>query len=435
MRSVACIGLLCGCADVITVGKQNTDDIPADGPPNGAELSIGCNETTRLKPVAARARLASEVVPGAKGPCQITLDPAGLLLSACASSVPTAVGVDALPSGQSQELFVRKRARDATSLFRTPIAGIAALAFEVAATGDAFVIGSREPASDANSEYSLVRLGPRGEIAWQQAYYKMYDGANASAALRIAADGTLWVTGSTNFVAAQFDASGVEQQKWSFKHGGDPGWGAGEAIRILDNGDVLIAGVLKRPTDFGGGVLGEDTDTQPSGFLVRYSASGEYLTGQVFAPSGGVKDVGLASGLDGGVLLTANLNGGSLAVFDCVSPNPSAERGFIAKLDKQLSVEWATFISARVFEPAVDAQGNINLPIEDPDGVYFATLDATGTTGTTRASSAGSAPARHVALGPAGLIYVSGAFVGSVAFGAAPLTADGQAAYLLSIEP
>ncbi len=193
--------------------------------------------------------------------------------------------------------------------------------------------------------------------------------------------------------------------------------------------------MFNQPIDVGGGLLGNDADAQSSGFLARYSSSGQYVTSQVFARNSGVQNVKLANGPGGTSVLTGNLNGATPRVFGCSMPDSTFAPGFVAKLDASLSVEWAKLMPAVVGAAAVDAQGNINVPIKGPDGVYLATIDPTGTTGTTRVTASGTAASYHVAVRPTGTTYVSGGFVGSVSFGSAPLTSDAVAGYLLTIEP
>ena len=434
LGAVALMGCLVGCTDHITVGWRNPSDLDATATSDGSELSIGCTEITQLKPVVDLGTVVSEVVPGANA-CEIAVDPAGLVVAACASWIPATVGVDTLAPGQTQELFVQKRTTNGTLIFHTPIAGVVPQAVAAAESGDTFVLGLLYPTTTSDSGFSLTRLTPAGDIAWMNTYYKMYDGANARGALAAAVDGTLWVTGSTNFIAAQFDASGNQLQTWTLKSGGNPGWGAGQAVVILDNGDILVAGVFNQAVDFGGGLLGDDAGSTASGFSARYTASGQYVTSQVFAPSGNVQDVGLASGPGGSTVLTANLNDAAPSVFGCSTPDSTVAGGFVAKLDDSLAVEWARLIPALVGTPAMDAQGNVSIPLKGPNGVYLAKLDPTGTSGTTRSTTSGDGPAYHVALSPAGITYVSGGFVGSVSFGSAPLTCADPAAYLLSITP
>jgi hypothetical protein len=203
---------------------------------------------------------------------------------------------------------------------------------------------------------------------------------------------------------------------------------------MLDNGNILVSGVLSQPIDFGGGLLGGDAGYQTSGFLARYTALGQYVTSQVFAANG-VLNAGLANGPGGSIVLTGNLAGTTPSIFACSSPDTSFAPGFVAKLDDSLSVGWARLMPAVVGTPAVDELGNVNIPIKGPEGVYLATIDPTGTTGTTRFTVSGVAPSYHVAVSPAGVTYVSGSFVGSVAFDSIPLTSDGEAAYLLTIAP
>ncbi|HMA96542.1 MAG TPA: hypothetical protein VKP30_27845, partial [Polyangiaceae bacterium] len=199
--------------------------------------------------------------------------------------------------------------------------------------------------------------------------YKLYDTTVAKGALMAASDGTVWVTGSTNFAAAQFDGSGNELQRIMVASDGNPGWGSGQAIRTLSNGDVLIAGVLKRPVDFGGGMLGAAADTFSSGFLARFTPSGQYVTSQIFGQNTGVDGMGLAVGADGGIVLSGNLNGAK-SIFGCSSTAQMAP-GFVAKLDEALQVQWATLIPAGVSSPEIDPQGNIFIATKTPANVYL----------------------------------------------------------------
>ena len=432
--ALALLAALGSCSAHIPV-----DQVPSEGTGGnpGTDSSFGDNlpkcTNTQLQPVANPGTVASEVIPAAYA-CEIAVDPAGLRVAACSSADPVTVGVTAIPPGQNTEAFVQKRATDGTLIFRTPIAGLAPRAVAAAASGETFVLSPTDPASDQDPGFLLVKLTPTGDIAWKNEFYKMYDGVGAYGALAVASDGTVWVTGSTDFIAAQYDASGNELQRIAMQVGGNDGWGAGQAIRVLDNGDLLVAGVFLSPIDLGGGQLGNAADTLYSGFLVRYTSSGRYVTSQVFSGNTGVQAVGLATGPNGSIVLTGNLNG-KPSVFGCTGPDSGVAPGFVAKLNDSLAAEWTSIVPSSVGAPAVDASGNITLPTKSPDNIYLLTLDPTGTTGTTRTTTAGFAASYRVAVSPDGMTYVSGSFIGSVSFGSTPITATSVAGYLLTIEP
>jgi hypothetical protein len=218
--------------------------------------------------------------------------------------------------------------------------------------------------------------------------------------------------------------------------GDKAGWGSGQGIVVLGNGDILVAGVFSSPVDLGGGQLGNASDALYSGFLARYTASGQYVTSQVFGGNNAVQAVGLATGPSGSVVLTGNLNiNGAPSVFGCSGPDSGMAPGFVAKLNDSLAAEWTSILPTSVGAPAVDAQGNITIPTKSPDDVYLLTLDPTGATAKTRTTAAGFAASYRVAVSPEGTTYVSGSFAGSVSFGSASLTSDAVAGYLLTVEP
>jgi hypothetical protein len=216
---------------------------------------------------------------------------------------------------------------------------------------------------------------------------------------------------------------------------GNPGWGGAQAIRILANGDILVAGSINRPIDLGGGTLGLASDVLSSGFLARYTASGQHVASQLFSQAGGVQSLGLAVGPDNSIVLTGNLNG-QRSIFECVTTSAFAP-GFVAKLDDALTVQWTTLIPAGVGTPEVDAVGNIVVASKTPDNVYLVRLDPAGNAGTAWWTFAGAAAGYRVALAPNGVTYVSGSFLRSVSFDETPLTTidDSSAGFIVGLAP
>lgn len=228
---------------------------------------------------------------------------------------------------------------------------------------------------------------------------------------------------------------GNELQRIVIASDGNPDWGAAHALRTLSNGDILIAGILKRPVDFGGGMLGAAEDTLSSGFLARFTQSGQFVTSQIFGQNSGVTAIGLAVGADGSIVLSGNLNGVK-SIFGCSSTAQMAP-GFVAKLDDALSVQWATLIPAGVGHPEIDPQGNIVLATKTPANVYLVRLDPTGNSGSAWWTVAGAAAGYRAVLAPSGTIYVSGSFRQSVSFDQTLLTtADSDAAgFIVGVAP
>ncbi|HEY5960633.1 MAG TPA: hypothetical protein VIV60_28965, partial [Polyangiaceae bacterium] len=387
--SSAAVAYVCGCSDNIVVGDEELRDAGAelgkgDGAVNdggssvagngadpGSEanrgipltpivpFAIGCNDSHELTPIVTPTISWKDAIADANA-CDLAADATSGVVMACASSNPTTVGVAALPAGQNKEMFVQKRAPNGGGLlFNTPVAGLSPLDIAPSGSGDTFVLGAMNPATDQDPALGLVKITSTGSIAWNKKFYKLYDTTLAYGALAVANDGTVWVTGSTNFVAAQFDDSGNELRRIPMASGGNPGWGAAQAIRILSNGDLLVAGTIDSPIDFGGGALGSPSDALSSGFLARFTATGQYVKSQVFNQNSGVAAVGLAVGADGSIVLTGNLNG-TKSIFGCSYTSPMA-RGFVAKFDDALSVQWTTLVPAGVGGPQIDAQGNIIL--------------------------------------------------------------------------
>ncbi len=251
----------------------------------------------------------------------------------------------------------------------------------------------------------------------------------------MAADGTIWLTGSTDFIAAQYDESGKELQRIVMLSGGDAGWGAGQAIRILNDGDILVGGMYKNNVDLGGGPLGDVTPPLSSGFLARYSATGKYVTSLSFSENTGVENVGLATGPGGSVVLTGSMNMSPNA-FGCSTPESGMQISFIARLNDSLAAQWVTF-ALGAGTASVDSQGKITVPVKTlkSDNVYLMTLDATGTQANAWATVSGLAASYRIAATRSGITYVSGSFSTNVSFGTTQITTDGMSAYLLSITP
>jgi hypothetical protein len=320
-------------------------------------------------------------------------------------------------------------------VFHTPVPGVAPRAVAAAASGDTYVIGALEPVVNDDEAFRLIRLSPSGSIVWSNKFYKLLDGTAAKATLTVAKDGTVWVTGSTNFIAAQYDDAGNELQRIPFPQNITDHWGAGETIVVLENGDLLVAGSFQTAMDFGGGQLGDSKNTMSSGFLARYTSSGQYVMSQTFSENTGVGNVKLTPTSDGGFVMTAPLNGKSQA-FGCAIPDTVMAPSFVAKLNPSFVAEWVTFAPMGIGPAVVDNQGNITAAAKSPDNVYLMTLDSSGAPLRFWSSASGFAAGWQIAANAAGTLFVSGSFgAGDVAFGPTQISTDRTSAFLLTIEP
>lgn len=458
LSSASVAGSLGGCIQHVIVGSNGTSGdggggastVPSTTPPfvpttqassvttttastttpgDPSRPSHGCAPNTTFQNSPRPANMWNVAMSAS---CRIAIDPAGLPVAGCVSRDPASVGVGALPAGQQTEAFIGKPAADGSWLFRTPLPGLAPLALAVAPTGDIYFLGSPNPPTAATSGYGLVRLTPAGTIVWSKSLYKLYPDA-LYGALTVAEDGTLWVTGGTDFILAQYDSSGNELQRVLPKSAVDPGWGAAQSVITLSNGDLLVAGFFKGSMDFGGGPLGGagKTYTYPTGFVARYSSAGEYLNSRLFAANGNVSGVGLVAGPSGSLYLTGNA---TQTAFGCTTPSWLQAPGFVAQLDDSLDFNWVTLLNDGVGAPAVDPMGNVLLPTKGPDNAYLTTIDSTGTRVLWGVPKAGTIMSAYVAVNNAGTVFVSGSFIDSVDFGMGPLTA-GDDGYLLAILP
>jgi hypothetical protein len=269
---------------------------------------------------------------------------------------------------------------------------------------------------------------------WNKKFSKLLDGTRANATLAVAKDGTVWVTGSTNFIAAQYDDAGNELQRIPLPQSITEPWGEGETIVILENGDILIGGYFATSMDFGGGPLGDAKNDMSSGFLARYTSSGQYVTSQVFAEKTEVQNVALTPTPDGGFVMSAALNGRSNA-FGCSLPEAVMAPSFIAKLDSSFAAEWVTFAPMGLGPAALDEQGNITVATKSPDNVYLMTLDALGAPVRTWSTVAGFAAGWRLVANAAGTLFVSGSFGADVSFGPTQISTDRASAFLLTINP
>jgi hypothetical protein len=232
-----------------------------------------------------------------------------------------------------------------------------------------------------------------------------------------------------NFLLAHFDAAGNQLE--TLPLGADQLWGPGQAVRILGNAEVLLAGVFQQTLVFDSGTLDAPTGS-PSAFVARFSSSGEFVSGRVLAADSGVNRVYFSRESSHGVVV-----GGSglttPAVVGC-SISPGYLDSFVARLSGDLTVNWVTLVPTLLGAPAVSPQGKIRLPVKGPDA-YLITLDATGSSGTMRVPSAGYAVSERVVTDSAGTAHVSGDFETSVTLGSLQLSANGAAAYLITVQP
>lgn len=248
----------------------------------------------------------------------------------------------------------------------------------------------------------------------------------------------------------KYDAVGNYQ--WAVSAGGDlPDYGLGLALDA--NGNVYLTGTYASPAQFGAITL-----PAPAGrtdvFVAKLDPAGNWLWATTGGGTG--EDNGAALAVDAaGALTVAGSFGGTSATFGPTQlANPAAptaaRAGFAARLSAGGSWLSATAIAGpgttTSDDVALDAAGNayvcgsfagasatfgsITLPnaAASTTDSYVAKLTPAGSwQWATRGGGAGPDRAQAVAVDGNGLVYLTGGFSGSAAFGATTLASQGTA--------
>ena len=217
----------------------------------------------------------------------------------------------------------------------------------------------------------------------------------------------------------------------------------GTSVAVDSAGNVVIAGIFQDTVNFGGGALVSAGANDI--FVAKFSPSGQLLWSQRFGGPTNEGERGVRVGLDGAgnVLLTgmfetgSDFGGGPLVVL-------SKNEVFILKLDPSGTPLWCKTFGAPSLSTeslAVSASGNVAVT-----GYFGGTVDLAGAVLTSAGSNdifvaelgpsgapiwgrafgdVGADNGASIAFTPAGNVFVTGYFSGTVGFGPVPLTSAG----------
>jgi hypothetical protein len=206
---------------------------------------------------------------------------------------------------------------------------------------------------------------------------------------------------------------------------GTPVWSKGYAdpsianptgIAVDSEGNVVVAGTIAGPVDFGCGTL---TAATAGIFVAKLNPCGGCLWSEYFDVAGGVNVGGVAVDASNSILLTGSFVESIAFGATTVTSGDSAGQLFIAKLDPQGMPSWATSDTgpdsfSAGSGVAVDDLGNVYVT-----GGFSGSMSVGGTTVTSAAASGGG-DGFVMKLGAGGLVSWANAF------GSSPDT-DGQA--------
>lgn len=217
-------------------------------------------------------------------------------------------------------------------------------------------------------------------------------------------------------------------------------------VRVAPNGNVIVAGPLYEPLDFGGGAL----EPAESMFLAAFDADGNHLWSCAGLGPVGVERPRMDVGPDGAITMASwfdaplDLGGGEIS-------QPGEWSSYVARFDSAGELVWQqTFLSEdRLVITALDVGpdgqvflggstwGEVDFGTHFRDWaterLFLAALDANGERVWAEhfdgASPGGGQFLRSVAVDPAGQLVVLASVNNQIDFGGGPLTPDDDIAY------
>ncbi len=226
---------------------------------------------------------------------------------------------------------------------------------------------------------------------------------------------------------------------WALAFGSAQALDAGRAIAVGGEDEVVVAGTIGKPVDFGGGNVGASSEQL---FVSRFGASGEHVASHASSGTATVALAGAALDPAGNVVVAGTFTNGSLKVAanaaELTPPLPNAADVFVAKLDATGAAQWSLQLAAdnvpSVQGIAVDASdgavviagglrgtldlGSQVLSAEGGDDAFVARFRSTGQLEwAARFGDGNSQVAQAVAITPSGTIWLGGAFQGGIQLG------------------
>ncbi len=267
--------------------------------------------------------------------------------------------------------------------------------------------------------------------------------------------GTLSPSGPGSHDAFLVKLSAAGNHVWSKSFGGGGGgvYTHGTAVTADASGNVIFAGTFAFSVSFGGPTL-TNANNGDDLFVVKLTAAGAHVWSRQGSAIGG-SPLTVSADAQGSVVVTGRF-GDSLDFGTGVKPGAGGNDLFVAKLDAAgTPVFVSTYGDAQnqmECRSALDPAGNILLTgplvgtvdfgggplVATPAGDIFA-AKLTGAGAHVWSKSFGNGFAAYgggVGVDPAGNVFLSGAFAGSLSFGGAPLVSAGaQDVYVTKLAP
>jgi hypothetical protein len=325
-----------------------------------------------------------------------------------------------------------------------------------------FDLGGGLSATADTSAVFVAKISASGEPLWLRSFPSVNPvGTVGCLALALDAAGDVLFAGSMGGGSLDLGGSPISGDFYLAKldPSGAPLWQHAYTGAMLElhtmavsaEGAVVVGGSLFGEVDFGGGPL-----TTAGGFdvfVAELDAQGDHAWSERFGDADLQRLHALAIGPTGAILIGGTYFGS----FDLGGAPLTASGGygsFVAALDPSGKPVWSRSVGGDVFgvtslaalpSGEILAAGRVGTapalgcgPLEDtsPNGMYLATLDASGACLSQRSFGAG--PAQYVEdlkAGASGHAAMAGYFQGAADFGGAPVQGKGNDGFVLEIAP
>ena len=322
---------------------------------------------------------------------------------------------------------------------------IAPLALIMTLIGTALPVCAQVPAHLWSKRFGGTGFGDTGRAVAVDGSGNLFVAGSFSATTDFGGGG-LVALGSNDIFVAKYDPIG--NHLWSKRLGASSGENC-YSVAADVSGNVLVTGYFNATVDFGGGGLVSAGSADI--FVAKYSASGTHLWSKRFGST--LADVGLAVTADGSdnVLVTGYFNNTvNFGGANLVSAGSSDI--FLAKFDASGNHLWSKRFGGIGIEQGSsvtkDASGNVLLTgyfgnsvdfgggalvSAGGDEVFLAKYDANGNhLWSKRFGGTFGDYGYSVAVGPAGAVYLAGAFNITIDLGGGPLVSAGGLDFYLA---
>jgi hypothetical protein len=307
--------------------------------------------------------------------------------------------------------------------------------------------------SSPTSEGEAPPARQSSAIAGARAWATSFGGVDAFAGLAVQPDGhaSILATSNSDIVVARFSPKG--QLLWS-KRFGDSNYQQATGIAVDASGGVVITGDYWGALDFGGGALPcPGSPGSPRAFVAKLSRDGGHVWSRCFGDTSQQQLGGLALGAGGDVFVTGYFYGSIDLGNGPVTSNETSDQ-FVARLDgRRGTAVWSTVYDAGsggLGKLAVDVAGNVfvagtfvdaltrsGAPLLTASGFnhYALKLDSQGAPQWAKNLGTGESQTEwRLATDGAGNLVAAGSFIGTVDFGAGPVTSPDGDVFVVSLD-